>query len=76
MFLNSEINQKFYSNMAPICLFKVLNKSYIQDFFVKYGKKIIGIKQTSDKFLMANKSLMKDYSEELIQEYQNKINLS
>ena len=76
MFLNSEINQKFYSNMAPVCLFKVLNKQYIQDFFCKYGEKIIGIKQVADKFLVANKSLMQDYSEELIQEYQNKMNLS
>ena len=75
MFLNSEINQKFYSNMAPVCLFKVLNKQYIQDFFCKYGEKIIGIKQVADKFLVANKSLMHDYSEELLQKYQENINL-
>lgn len=75
MFLNNGINKKFYEEMKPQFLFKVLRKDFISTFFEKYGKKICAIKKVADCFIPDGATLMQSYNANQLIEYQNKINI-
>lgn len=76
MFLNNGYNKKFYSDMQPNFLFRVLRKSFMEDFFQKYGSKIIGIKKVADKYLPNNATLIQSYSEKNLEKFQDELKLS